>query len=150
MHCRIVQSTSGGCKLQSAAQTNTMSSRIGIKLMGMVFLRIANHFIRPIARSTWILAFAIFFVLTTSAAVCCSIPELGGGISRLALRISNSELIVNPLSAKITSPGSTKFRKPDSLTICLSEARPPQPADKKLIMPLGAVTTKYVAVLWRL
>ena len=40
-----IQSTNRGNKLLSTAQTNTMSSRMGIKLMGTVFLMITDHFI---------------------------------------------------------------------------------------------------------
>ena len=116
--------TRSGSRLQSSANTSTMSSRSGTRLIGTVFFRIANHFILPMARSTWILAFAIFFVFATSAVVCCSTPELGGGMWSSALRINSSLLIVNPRSAKITS-GSRRSRKPDWLTMCLSDIRPP-------------------------
>ncbi len=104
-----------------------------------VFFRIANHFILPMARSTWILAFAIFLVFATSVVFCCSTRELGGGMWSFALSINSSLLIVNPRSAKIISPVSRRSRKPDWLTMCLSDVQPPQPAEMKLIMPLGAM-----------
>ena len=89
----------------------------GTKDNGRVCCKMWNTFIRPIALSTCILALhvAIFLVASTSSGDCCSKPLLDAGISNLACLISKSSLITKPLSAKIISPGSIIFRKPDSL-----------------------------------
>ena len=120
-------------------------SRMGTRLIGTVFLRITNDFMSPIARSTCIRALATFLVLATSPGVCCSQPDLGGGISSLAWRISSSLLMVKPRSARMTSPGSTRSRKPDSLSMRLLEVLPPQPTERKLAF--GAIPIRYFAVL---
>ena len=56
------QLTKGGCKLQRAAQTVKMSSTKGTKEIGNAPVNIEYLFIRPMARSTRILAFATALV----------------------------------------------------------------------------------------
>ena len=42
----------GGNKLHSAAQTKTITSMFGTRVIGTVFFKIANHFMRSMARFT--------------------------------------------------------------------------------------------------
>ena len=92
--------------------------------------------------STWIRALAIFWVFATLSGVCCSIPLLGGGISSFAPLTSKSSLTMNPLSAKITSPGSI------SLVMCTSVALLPHTSPR--IKPFGGIATRNFTVLWYL
>ena len=111
---KLAQITSerGGSKLQRAAQTKIKSSAKGTKVIGETFLIIENLFILPIALSTCIHRLAIAFVFKTFLWLICSIPELDGGISRVAPHSKRSSLMVNLRSAIMTSPGSTSSKKP--------------------------------------
>ena len=100
------------------AQTTTTSSATGNRVLSRALFKIEKFFIRPIALSTCILAFAIYFVSCTFFPVICSCPVLNGGIFREAAFIMMSSVMVNPRSARIKSPGSSKSRKPDALVMC--------------------------------
>ena len=115
--------TSGGGKWHSAAQTTTMSSRMGTRLIGTVFFRMTTtSFVHlPAQHGFWHWPLSLFW----QSFCCCSQPELGGGISSLAQRMRSSLLIVKLRSARMTSPGSIRSRKPDLLTMRLSDALPP-------------------------
>ena len=99
-----------------------MWSMRGTSVMGSVFCNIRNHLSPPIARSTWIRRLATFFVSFTSPPVLCTFPRAGGGITKSAPRSSSSCLMGNPLSATYVSCGSTRSKKPEVFTMCLSEA----------------------------
>lgn len=142
------QRTRGGNKLQIAAQIIKISSNTGIKTTGSVELRSLNHFSRFIALSTWIRALATAFVFRTSSFVICTLPDPGGGITKVACLNNRSSWIGKPRSARITSPGSIRSRIPDCWTINLSVALPPQAGDMNDIRPSGAIATRYLRVLW--
>ena len=100
----------------------------------------------PITRSTCIRTCAICLDLSTSFADSCFFPRVKAGILRTAPRVANSSSIKNPLSARTQSPNVTLSKKPEFSVISLSEALPPQPADKKLTAPDGVMPTKYLMV----
>jgi len=54
--------------------------------------------------------------------------------------------IIKPLSAMTTSPGFMKPKKPESLTMHLSELLPPIPGEKKQIMLLSVIAIRYLIV----
>lgn len=97
-----------------------ISSIKGTRLIGKVSCKIEGHFKRPMALSTRMSALAIFFILATSSGFCCSMPLLDEGISDTAYLWIRPSLIIKPLSARIKSPGSIKFKNPDSRVICTS------------------------------
>ena len=83
---------------------------------------------------------AVFLVLSTSAAEKCFFPQVNAGIKSSFPQFNvKSSLNVKPQSAKILSPGQWYFKvvNSESLTIWISEARPPQHLDKKFIAPRG-------------
>ena len=100
----------------------------------------------PITRSTCIRTCAICLDMSTSFADICAFPLVKAGILRTAPRFANSSSIKNPLSARTQSPNVTLSKKPEFSVISLSEALPPQPADKKLTAPDGVMPTKYLMV----
>ena len=73
-------------------------------------------------------------------------PRVKAGILSSAPLVANSSSIKNPLSARTQSPNVTLSKKPEFSVISLSEALPPQPADKKLAAPDGIMLTKYLMV----
>ena len=80
--------------------------------------------------------------MSTSFADICFFPQVKAGILRTAPQVANSSSIKNPLSARTQSPNVTLSKKPEFSVISLSEALPPQPADKKLTVPDGVMPTK--------
>ena len=141
------QTTKGGNKLHKAAHTTSISSASGTRFMGKVFCNMVYHLIRLMALSTWIWALAILFVSITSLCDCCSRPDPGGGIKRLACRTKSSSSMVKTLLAKITSFGSSRFRKPEFLVRCWSDVLPPHALDRNVIVPLGDIPTRNFIVL---
>ena len=101
-----------------------------------------NFFNWPITRLTCIQTCAICLHMSTSFADTCD----KAGILRTAHRVANYSSIKNRLSTRIQSPNVTLSKKPELSVISLSEALPPQPADKKLTVPDGVMPTKYLIV----
>ena len=100
----------------------------------------------PITRSTCIRTCAICLDMSTSFADICAIPQIKAGILSTAPLVAKSSAIKNPLSARTQSPNVTLSKKPEFSVISLSEALPPQPADKKLTGLDGVMPTKYLMV----
>ena len=84
--------------------------------------------------------------MSRSFADICAFPLIKAGILRTAPRVANSSSIKNPLSARRQSPNVILSKKPKFSVISLSEALPPQPADKKLTTPHGVIPIKYLMV----
>ena len=55
---------------------------------------------------------------------------------------------MNPLSARMISPGSIKFKKPDSCVMYICGSPSPHISDKKLFEPFGGITMRNFTVLW--
>jgi hypothetical protein len=67
-----------------------------------------------------------------------------GGITRVALLVSNRSLIVKPLSAITSSPALIVSRNPHFLVMYLSDVLPPHRSEMKLNAPLGVISTKVL------
>ena len=75
--------------------------------------------------------------MSTSFSDICAFPLVKAGILRTSPQVANSSPIKNLLSARTQSHNVTLPKKPEFSVISLSEALPPQPADKKLTTPEG-------------
>ena len=91
-----------------------------------------SFFSWPITCSTFIQTCAICLDMSTFFADICVFPLVKAVILRTAPRVANFSSIKNPLSARTQSPNVTLSKKPEFSVISLSEAFPPEPADKKL------------------
>ena len=128
----------------------TMISVRSTWAIGIVVLKILNFFRRPITCSTWILAFAIYLNMSISLAVICFFPLVNAGMRSTAPLVASSSSTKKPRSANTQSPWVSLSRKPDFRVISLSEALPPQPAERKLTAPAGVIPIRYLIVLWDL
>ena len=90
----------------SSINTCSLPDRSVTKSIGKVPLKI-GYFCRthPITHSTWILTLAVVRVFSTSSAVSCFLRLVKAGICNLAWCIPMESAMLNPRSAKITSPG---------------------------------------------
>ena len=104
----------------------------------MTEFNMRNFFNWPIPPSTCIQTCAICLDMSTSFAEISAFPLVKAGILKTSPRVANSSSIKNPLSARIQSP--------EFSVISLSEALPPEHADKKLTAPEGVMPTKYLTV----
>ena len=91
-----------------------------------------NFFNCPITLSTYIRTCAIYLDMSASFADICAFTLVKAGILRTAPQVANSSSIKNLLLARTQSPSVTLSKKPEFSVISLSEALPPQSADKKL------------------
>ena len=64
-----------------------------------------------------------------------------GGMARVQRFMSNSSLILNPLSAMTKSKGSSRSKKPLSVTINLFDDLPPYAGDIHDTAPFGVMQT---------
>ncbi|KAJ8310184.1 LOW QUALITY PROTEIN: hypothetical protein KUTeg_012049, partial [Tegillarca granosa] len=109
----------------------TVNTPHGLQLVGSE--SILNFFMRDIARSTWTLCQAIFFVTATSAALICLSDDAYGDIMNSSPRPSISSFMLNPLSTMTPSPVSNMLQssnvfkwsnKPLLVLISLSDVDP--------------------------
>ena len=114
------------CSYSSFTHFTTWFGIIPFKIMYLFF-------ISPVTLSIWILTEATFLVDSISQAESCFLPLVKAEIISSLLEFkAKSFWKVNSLSANIWSPGIWKqvVVKPDSLTIWISEACPPQHFEK--------------------
>ena len=118
--------------------------------IGIVVFKILGFFRRPITRSTWILSCAICLDMSVSLTVICFFPLVNAGMRSTAPLVASSSSIKKPRSANAQSSWVSLSRKPDFRVISLSEALPPQPAERKLTAPAGVIPIRYLIMLWDL
>ena len=88
-------------------------------------------FSKPITFSTWILTRDNCLDSSTSLWLSCCLPRVNAGISSFVPWMARSSAMVNPQSANIVSPCSTRLKKLHSCVKFLSDTLPPQHSDRK-------------------
>ena len=88
--------------------------------------------------------------MSVSLAVICFFPLVNAGMRSTAPLVASSSSTKKPRSANTQSSWVSLSRKPDFRVISLSEALPPQPAERKLTAPAGVIPIRYLIVLWDL
>ena len=118
------------------------------KSIGIVLLSIEYFFRRfPNTRSTWIRTFAMILVSSTFPGRNWLWPVVKLGISNFSPDFPNVSAILNPLSAVITSPYWTYFRKFEFSVINWKLVQPPHPLKMKQIVPWEVIPMRNFAVL---
>ena len=122
----------------------TMSDVTGAKLTGILLSKICHGQFLILSRhlSAWTLRLATLLLCSASSFVNCFLACRKFGITNLACTDANSPLMMNPLSAIISSVGCKIFSKPLLFTISLSEILPGYNSLENAVAPLGLYNSK--------
>ena len=137
--------------MEAVSQWATSSLRLLMSVIGKVPCSIRNlRFIRPMTHSTWLRTAAMDRKVSTSMADSCHLPLVNAGIISSVLHmLAKLSCRVNPLSAKIRSPGMWRWGSinPDCLTSSTSETLPPHTLDRNNMDRIGVQPVKNSTVL---